>query len=45
LAYFINLDILVKWCSNVTFSAYGFVGKMKLFEEIPEHGIFHGITV
>jgi hypothetical protein len=29
----------------VTFSAYGFVGKMKLFEEIPEHGIFHGITV
>jgi hypothetical protein len=29
----------------VAFSDHGFVEKMKLFEEISEHGIFHGITV
>jgi len=39
-----NLYILLKYCSNVAFGAHGFVEKMKLFEGISEHGIFHGIT-
>jgi len=44
-ANIINLSSLLKYCSNVAFSAHGFVEKIILFEEIPEHGIFHGITI
>jgi len=30
--------------SKEVFSAYGFVEKMSSFQQISEHGIFHGIT-
>tara|TARA_R110000787_G_scaffold286413_1_gene404715 strand:+ start:9082 stop:9321 length:240 start_codon:yes stop_codon:yes gene_type:complete len=43
-ANIINLSILLTQCSMETLSAYGVVKKMKLFEEISEHGIFHGIA-
>lgn len=40
----INLYILLIYCSNEGFSAFGFFGKMKFFEVFSEYGIFQDIT-
>jgi hypothetical protein len=41
-----SLTCISSWYSalNETLSAYGFMEKIKFFEEVFEYGVFHGIS-